>query len=93
MLTQYYWKQRQEYVFAPQHVSIPDYVVNYKNGVYEIIYWHKGIKNQLYVDQTGYNMKSSFNNLLTQKTCITGMPTNGRISFCRFREYYTGAMG
>ena len=72
MLIQYYWKQRQEYVFAPQHVSILDYVVNYKNGVYEIRDWHEGIKNQPYVYRTGYNMKSSFNNLLTQKNMYYG---------------------
>lgn len=72
MLIQYYWKQRQEYVFAPQHVSILDHVINYKNGIYEIRDWHEGIKNQPYIYRTGYNMKSSFNNLLTQKNMYYG---------------------
>jgi hypothetical protein len=77
MLVQYYWKQRQEFVFAPQHVSILDYVVNYKNGIYEIRDWHEGIKGHPYIYRTGYNMKSSFNNLLTEQNMYFGY-TNQR---------------
>lgn len=77
MLVQYYWKQRQEFIFAPQHVSILDYVVNYKNGIYEIRDWHEGIKGHPYIYRTGYNMESSFNNLLTQNNMYFGY-TNQR---------------
>ena len=72
LLVQYYWKQRQEFVFAPQHVSILDMVINYKNGIYEIRDWHEGIKNHPYVYRTGYNMESSFNNLLSRKNIYFG---------------------
>ncbi|WP_299458323.1 hypothetical protein [uncultured Microscilla sp.] len=72
MLVQYYWKQRQEFVFAPQHVSILDYVLDYKNGIYEIRDWHEGIKGQPYIYRNGYNMESSFNNLLTYNNMYFG---------------------
>ncbi len=72
LLVQYYWKQRQKYVFAPQHVSILDRVIDYKNGIYEIRDWHEGIKNFPYVYRTGRNMKSSFNNLLSRKNIYFG---------------------
>jgi len=72
LLVQYYWKQRQEYVFAPQHVSILDRVIDYQNGIYEIRDWHEGIKNFPYVYRTGRNMESSFNNLLSRKNIYFG---------------------
>lgn len=72
MLVQYYWKQRQEYVFAPQHVSILDMIINYNNGIYEIRDWHEGLKNQPFVYRTGHNMESSFNNFLSHKNMYFG---------------------
>lgn len=92
-LVQYYRKQRIKNEFAAQHISIVDMVIPYGNGVIELRDWHEGIDNEPYIYRTGYNMKSSFNNILTAENIYFGYQNEQgkeRILYGRNPNIYQG---
>ena len=69
---QYYEKKRVGYKFGPQHISIVDQIVLWKDGWFELRDWHEGIENYPFVYRTGSNLPSSFNNIFSPENVYYG---------------------
>lgn len=69
---QYYRKERVGYIFGPQHISIIDQIIPWKNGAFELRDWHEGIEDLPYTYRTGSNLKSSFNNVFRPENVYYG---------------------
>ena len=69
---QYYEKKRVGYKFGPQHISIVDQIILWKDGWFELRDWHEGIENYPFVYRTGSNLPSSFNNIFSPENVYYG---------------------
>ena len=69
---QYYEKKRVGYKFGPQHISIVDQIILWKDGWFELRDWHEGIENHPFVYRTGTNLPSSYNNIFSPENVYYG---------------------
>lgn len=69
---QYYSQKRVDYEFGPQHISIVDQIILWKDGCFELRDWHEGIENHPFIYRTGSNLPSSHNNVFNPENVYYG---------------------